>query len=237
MKKPLQNHGYAVSGGMALTFPSQTTFHPYGHLICTPISILAATSYLKIPDRAFECYPIRKKGNRASDFSQIQARFTQLHVRDMMLASHTLYEDFFSGKGKGQPLLMIQDIYPWIPADSYEILEAGGLILSAGADVPSAEDELIISPLSVLLRNAQSARSKASVIVTARNHTTCYMCGEGLFIFDPLPASLSEIPQDGLDEALMALYGAQDVEYSAIVMRLVEKAAGCGGACRKSGPP
>jgi hypothetical protein len=234
---------------MALAFPSQMTFQPYGHLICTPISILAASSYLKIPPDpdgeivSVECYPIRSNKKRKyqnNDFNQIQACFTPLHVQQMMLASHTLYRDFFSGKGQQ---LMIQDIYPWIPKDSYEIMEAGGLILSQhfAADVPaeSPEDEIIISPLSELLGSistlSQKSNRKASVVVTAKSHTTCYMCSESgqIFCFDPLPASLSVIPQNSVRETLMALYGiresvmtapkSQDVEYSAIVMRNVEK--------------
>jgi hypothetical protein len=234
---------------MELTFPSQMTFHPYGHLICTPTSILAASSYLKIPYDAddeivgVECYPIRSNKKRKYqniEFNQIQACFTPLHVQQMMLASHTLYRDFFSGKGQQ---LMIQDIYPWIPKDSYEIMEAGGLILSQHptTDVPieSPGDEIIISPLFELLGNISAvslkSNSKACIIVTAKSHTTCYMCSENgqLFYFDPLPASLSVIPQNRLRETLMALYGvresvmeapkSQQVEYSAIVMRNVEK--------------
>lgn len=210
----------------SLPFPSQTNHHPYGHLICTPVSLLAATSYLNI-----------LSSDEDDTEQQVRNCFTKNHVDQMMIASHKLYSDFFSKAGNQ---LMIQEIYPWIPQGAFDMIEAAGLIVSEHQEeqchhiiaTGGGSKDLLLMPLYSLL-NQFSSRSrqnncKMSIIVTTRGHSVCFMCSEygGLFMFDPLPAVLCFVPHFMLKEFLMQQIFSldtprsdfQDVEYSALVL-------------------
>jgi len=203
----------------SLRFPSQTTHQPYGHLICTPVSLLAATSYLNIPTF----------NNDMNTEQQVKQCFTSIHVNQMMFASHQLYGDFFS---KGGNQLMIQEIYPWIPRGAYDMVEAAGLIVSGQCNHITAdrhgERDLLLMPLySLIEKNCSLSKQnscKISMIVTTQGHSVCFMCGEcgGLFMFDPLPAILCFVPKLMIKDFLMQQIfntATKEIEYSALVMK------------------
>lgn len=170
---------------------------------------------------------------------EIQNLFTPLHVHKIMAASHALYQDYFSREGQQ---LMIQDLYPWIPPKAFSMLEAGGLIISqedssnnddflksANKYIVShkkntlEKDDVLILPLISLLHGfstfSKTNQDKTSIVVTAKGHTTCYMCSEkgNIFYFDPLPAILTLIPLDQIRDTIMDHFGV-NVEYSAIIV-------------------
>ena len=209
--------------GWSVVFSSQLSFQPYGHLICTPISLLAGTSYLKMCNDAV----IGRSDQKC--FDMIQRLFTPQYVYQMMQASHALYKDYFSQKGQQ---LMIQDLYQWIPSDAFSILEAGGLIKPEGEEEDTTttllmkkkfeKDDILILPLISLLHRfldfSIKNQDKTSIVVTTEGHTTCYLCNErgDLFIFDPLPAVLTMIP---CGQAIMLGQNTKNAEYSAIVLQ------------------
>lgn len=208
----------------SVLFSSQMSFQPYGHLICTPISLLAGTSYLK------KCNDAIVGKSDQNSFDIIQQLFTPQYVHQMMLASHSLYKDHFSQSGQQ---LMIQDLYQWIPSDAFSILEAGGLILAEGKEEDTTtshikkkfeKDDILIMPLFSLLHRfldfSIKNQDKTSIVVTTEGHTTCFMCNErgDLFIFDSLPAVLTMIPRDRMEEAMLGPL-TKNSEYSAIVLR------------------
>ncbi len=216
------NNSTEMKGFWSLSFPSQTTHHPFGHLICTPVSLLAATSYLNIQPSSH---------NDTDAEQQVRNRFSQMYVNQMMIASHKLYNDFFS---TGRNQLMIQEIYPWIPQGAYDMIEAAGLIVSGHCNhivaERNGEKDLLLMPLNSLLENLCSLSNqngcKISIIVTTKGHTVCFMCSEcgALFMFDPLPAMLCFVPSFMIKDFLMqrvfdtAQTLFQDIEYSALIM-------------------
>jgi hypothetical protein len=164
---------------------------------------------------------------------QLQASFTKQYVEKIMFASHKLYSEVFSKEGHQ---LMIQDLYPWIPQNAYDKLEAGGLILTEhenetsdqkSSNTAEADDIILMSLNNLLEQNSLLSKSnhcKISTIVTAEGHTICFMCCEngGLFLFDSLPAVLCYIPKYLLKEKLISVFNLRknDVEYSALVLTL-----------------
>jgi hypothetical protein len=206
----------------SIYFPSQTTLHPYGHLICTPISCLAATSFL---------------GSSAQNHNEIQSLFNIEFVNKMMIASHELYREVFSPKGMQ---LMIEDIYPWLSKDLFTILEASGLVVKecflSSSHVIDINDGLLLIPLLTLvkkyIKKSRSETRKTSIIVTTKGHTICYMCSENgdLYIFDALPASLTFVPTKMLTKYILEQYNLKqcdflddddDIQYSAVVLQNV----------------
>ena len=218
-------HNSSNLASWSIQFPSQTNYHPYGYLICTPVSMLAATTFIKLPSQGVD-------DSIQIIMDQLKATFTAQYVEKIMFASHKLYSEVFSKEGHQ---LMIQELYPWIPPNAYDKLEAGGLILTEHenetieqkSSSTEAEDILLMSLNTLLQQNSlisQKNHCKNSVVVTAKGHTICFMCCEsgGLFMFDSLPAVLCYIPKYLLKEQLTSIFNLRnnDVEYSALVLRL-----------------
>jgi hypothetical protein len=181
------------------TFVSQLEWRPYGHLICTPVCLLAGAAFLN-------GLPL------SEDF-----------VRQIMSRSHNLFTECFASQN--QPL-KIQELYELIPAGQYKLQEAAGMLLTKEAP-GSGADDLLVMPLAELLLTAMarggeggqcSAASCCCVIVTTMDHTICYLgdrVAQRLEVFDPLPASLSLLmpphsDKAALETALMQRYGAQN---------------------------
>lgn len=168
--------------------------------------------------------------------------FTQHNVHQMMVASQKLYADHFAGKCLP---LMIQELYPWLPPGKFSTWEAAGLVFGHAAinpmdqsandqQMPKTDSNLIIMPLVSLVEHYLLAKldeperkpTKTSIIVTAQGHTVCYMCSENgqLFVFDPLPASLTSIPMSRIHEDIFLQFRATSnmpaIEYSALIMKL-----------------
>jgi hypothetical protein len=202
----------------SLSFPSQINFHPHGHLICTPVSLLAGTAYLN--------------SNHSDASACLQKLFTPRYVREIMEVSHKFYSEVFSKRGLP---LMIQEMYPWIPPTIFSMKEAAGLIFldSYPPNVPhdtKDEKEILVlkSLLSLIkdtLEECRQVGQKAVIIVTAKGHTICFMCsnsGEELFLFDSLPATLLSLPFGMIQQHLMQQFGvttSHDTEYSALILR------------------
>lgn len=183
---------------------SQLQWRPYGHLICTPVCLLAGSAFL----------------NGLGALSNAT-------VREMMQAAHNLYVERFAIQK--QPLT-IQELYELIPHDQFELTEAAGMLLTKEAPGSQAED-LLVMPLAELLRfiimNA-SRKTPACLIVTTMNHTTCFLADRlrgRLELFDPLPASVSTLPdcedKRALEEALALHYGQQNASapFSAVLLQ------------------
>ena len=208
----------------SLSFPSQINFQPHGHLICTPVSLLAGTAYLN--------------SKHSESSACLQNIFTPRYVREIMEVSHQFYSEVFSKRGLP---LMIQEMYPWIPPTVFSMKEAAGLIFldSYPPNVPhddtvphDTKDEkeiLVLKSLFSLIKDTleecRQASQKAVIIVTAKGHTICFMCsdsGEELFLFDSLPATLLSLPFGMIQQHLMQQFGvttSHDAEYSALILR------------------
>lgn len=206
-----------------LSFCSQMALQPYGHLICTPISLLASTTYLN----AF--------------FQDLNAIFTHENVAQMMEASHHLYAEIFSKKLNGTPL-MIQELYAWIPKADFAMTEAAGLILPAAHEKDSEsrriagkhddegpEIDLEIISLVQLIENtlimARNKRKRFCIIVTAKGHTISYLCSERgeLLVFDSLPGILALIHLACFKQHLLQQFGLvpspdSNAEFSALLL-------------------
>lgn len=206
-----------------LSFCSQTALQPYGHLICTPISLLASTTYLN------------------AYFQDMDAIFSHQNIAQMMEASHHLYAEIFSHKLNGIPL-MIQELYAWIPKSEFEMSEAAGLILPAtNDDSPEsrqiagkhddegAEIDLEIISLVQLIENtlnmARYKRKRFCIIVTAKGHTISYLCSERgeLFVFDSLPGILALIHLECFKQHLLQQFNLfpstdSNAEFSALLL-------------------
>jgi hypothetical protein len=210
----------------SLSFPSQINFHPHGHLICTPISLLAGTAYLNLNHSD-------ASAGMQNKTSCIQNIFTPRYVQEIMEVSHQFYSEVFSKKGLP---LMIQEMYPWIPPTVFSMKEAAGLIFldsfspSIHRDANNDETEsLVLKSLFALIKDTleecRHVNQKAVIIVTAKGHTICFMCsdsGEELFLFDSLPATLLSLPFGMIQQHLMQQFGVtgtHDTEYSALILR------------------
>lgn len=205
-----------------LSFSSQTVLQPYGHLICTPISLLASTTYLN-----------------AHRIHSMGGIFTHQNIIQMMEASHRLYAELFSQHLKGQPL-MIQELYAWIPKEEFAMKEAAGLILPASDNpvdkpllkIKKEEEalELEIIPLILLIQKtllrAREEGKRWTVIVTAKGHTISYLCSEmgELFVFDSLPGILALIPLAFCYQQIFQQFGVTphsengNAEFSALIL-------------------
>ncbi len=178
-------------------FPSQLQWKPYGHLICTPASLLMGGMLL-------------------------QGREAPGWVRDVMQLSHNLYSDRFAASGLP---LKIQELFPYIPRSLFRCTEVAGTVLGRSHQLKA--EGLEIKPLLEVLRgmNAEALASgqRVCLVATARNHTTCFCADEGgrVYLFDPLPASLRALPLARLDEWLRQKYAADDdTQYSGLLLRL-----------------
>ncbi len=207
----------------SLSFPSQINFHPHGHLICTPISLLAGTAYLNLNHSG---------ASACLQKSSIQNIFTPRYVQEIMEVSHQFYSEVFSKKGLP---LMIQEMYPWIPSTIFSMKEAAGLIFldsyppNIHHDAKDEKETLVLKSLFSLIKDTleecREVNQKAVIIVTAKGHTICFMCsnsGEELFLFDSLPATLLSLPFGMIQQHLMQQFGvtgAHDTEYSALILR------------------
>jgi hypothetical protein len=209
----------------SLSFPSQIKFHPHGHLICTPISLLAGTAYLNL-NRIDESAGVQNKTRN------IQNIFTPRYVKEIMEVSHQFYSDVFSKQGLP---LMIQEMYPWIPTTIFSMKEAAGLIFldsnspNIHRDAKDETESLVLKSLFTLIKDTleecRRVNQKAVIIVTAKGHTICFMCsdsGEELFLFDSLPATLLFLPFGMIQQHLMQQFrvtDSHDTEYSALILR------------------
>ena len=197
----------------SIKLPSQNTLQPYGHLICTPVSCLVATTYIK---------------SDAKSHAEIKSLFNKKYVQDMMKVSHDLYRESFSQRGIE---LMVQDIYPWLTNPIFTLIEAAGLIKNEHSKT-EIEDLLLMPFISLVNKYIDFSREngrKTSIIVTAKGHTICFMCSENgeLFVFDTLPASLSFIPSSSMEKNITEQFGLShmpgienDIQYSAVVLYL-----------------
>jgi hypothetical protein len=202
----------------SLSFPSQINFHPHGHLICTPVSLLAGTAYLN--------------PNHSDASACLQTIFTPRYVQEIMEVSHQFYSEVFSKRGLP---LMIQEMYPWIPPTIFSMKEAAGLIFfdnyppNVPHDTKDEKEILVLKSLFSLIKDTleecRQVSQKAVIIVTAKGHTICFMCsdsGEELFLFDSLPATLFSLPFGMIQQHLMQQFGvttSHDAEYSALILR------------------
>ena len=174
----------AVAMQQAEHFVSQTEWKPYGHLICTPVCLLAGTAFLN------------------------GLKLSPPDVRQMMCMSHNLYKERFAAR---RLPLKIQELYGLIPPHTFEIQEAAGMLLTKAA--PGCEaDDLLVMPLIELLWDMMGRDEDTCAIVTTMDHTTCYLAKQPgqLQVFDPLPASLQVLPhmdRAALEQALRVQYG------------------------------
>jgi hypothetical protein len=195
--------------------PSQIELQPYGHLICTPISCLVATTYIK---------------SDARTHNDVKALFSAEYVKDIMKVSHELYSETFSQRGIE---LMVQDIYPWLTNKIFTLVEAAGLVKHEPSN--TEVDDLVLTSLISLVNKyvdfSLENGCKSSIIVTAKGHTICYMCSENgeLYVFDALPASLNFIPSFSIEKNITEHFGLressdieEDVQYSAVVLYLTQ---------------
>ena len=181
----------------SISYPSQRCFGPYGHLICTPISCLAATTFLRTPKE-----------------DEIKSVFSIKYVGEMMEASHGLYTNYFSQRGVQ---LMIEDIYPWLSKDLFTIHETAGLIKTPYSITD--DNSVVLFPLISLIQKYTKEAIKTSIVVTAQGHTICFMISEKgeVFLFDPLPASLMFIPPQFIESIILKHFGV-DLQFSAIII-------------------
>lgn len=186
------------------SFVSQLEWRPYGHLICTPVCLLAGASFLK-------------------GFS-----LSNEYVKQIMNRSHALYLECFASHN--QPL-KIQELYDLIPSGQFEFKEAAGMLLTKVESSEINAEDLIVMSLSELLRYAMEKKRRNNekdtccVIVTTMDHTTCFLVDrytQKLQVFDPLPASLKQISLYTLEKSLAEQYGAQNASalFSAILLEL-----------------
>ena len=186
---------------MQVAFPSQLEWKPYGHLICTPVSLLVATTCLHSNDK--------------------ERALTAECVSQIMEMSHRLYQEIFSQTGQS---LRIQDLFPYIPSQQFECTETAGTILpikrKQDDGVLTHAEGMIIECLHHLLRGlVEEGTTPSCLIATANEHTVCFFadeCGE-LFLFDPLPASLCKM-QNTIAE-LKRQFSSGDTIYSGLLLR------------------
>jgi hypothetical protein len=182
-------------------FASQLEWRPYGHLICTPVCLLVGTSFVN------------------------GVELSEEYVRRSMNQSHALYAECFAAQK--QPL-KLQELYELLPRGQFEVHEAAGMLVTPAVPGSEAED-LLVLPLAGLLQRALAEPRRACVIVTALDHTTCFLAeGAGggekgrLEVFDPLPSSLIALPTAPaqLEEALLQRYGQHNASalFSAALM-------------------
>ena len=189
-------------------YASQLTYGQCGHLICTPVSCALAVAWL----------------------SEGLGTFTAQRVSEVMTAGHKLVMS-----ENRTMMMMLSDLYDRIPTTTTAFEEIAGPVCSpprcgpttrnscgGGSPLPQA-DNIIIQPLTVLLRHCAkpTAAGPCALVVTAREHTTCYlMDGTGTMLrFDPLPASLEDVTHTWRHEdRLMATARATPTEYSGILL-------------------
>ena len=174
----------------ATEFRSQLEWKPYGHLICTPVSLLVATTFLHNKSLTAEC------------------------VSDIMDMSHQLYQEIFSKTGES---LKIQDLFPYIPPHQFDYTETAGTILKKDSSIQA--EGMIIQPLIHLLQALIDDATPACLITTANEHTVCYFVDEygALFIFDPLPARLCKTQNTSAE--LQRQFSSGDTIYSGLLLR------------------
>ena len=219
-------------GSRVRMYPSQLDTGRYGHLICTPSSLLVTS--------AFIC-------NEGWDPFQT---LTNEFVSNALRASHALYSAEFAphndhwrvGSGR-EELVMIPELLRFIPQDKFLMLEVAGVLLPAPATgrfstTTSSHDggeeqrllpppqrgdgeeslgeeerlkceDLHIAPLSTVVRDAFHAackvRDKGGLVVTTGAHTVCFLFdgrGQRLSLFDPLKASLTETDVHDLESVI-----------------------------------
>ena len=107
-------------------FPSQTEWQPYGHLICTPVSLLIGTTCL-----------------HARGELSVQC------VKEIMQLSHALYADHFAERGLP---LKIQELLPYIPQHLFQYVETAGTIVRGREEEPLAVEGMIIKVLDEQLQ-------------------------------------------------------------------------------------
>jgi len=185
-------------------YPSQTEWHPYGHLICTPVSLLVGATFLQT------------QRQNLKDVLSVPC------VRNIMHLSHNLYRDHFAASGLP---LKIQELFPYISLKIFKYTEVAGMAWSHQG-LQEAEG-MIIKPLLEMLENIVSEScakgERVCLITTAEEHTVCYCVDEEgcLFVFDPLPASMQSIQVDKLKAWLRKQYHSADTVYSALLLSLI----------------
>ena len=154
-------------------YPSQLSYGPYGHLICTPASCAVAVSFLV--DGLADALSVSR-------------------VQDIMEGSHRLVA--------AQPvrrMMMLSELQERIPDSVVAFIEIAGLTSAPKAEAEVEVDNLVLQPLSTLLQychrtNSRRGAGPCALVVTLREHTTCYLLEGGrVFLFDPLPASLTDV--------------------------------------------
>ena len=189
---------------MMTKLPSQMEWKPYGHLICTPVALLAGTALLHTQE------------------------LSAGYVREIMQLSHNLYSEYFAGSGLP---LKIQDLFPYIPSKLFKYTEVAGTITHADSLTSVEAEGMMILPLTQMLEKlveeAQALEQKLCLIVTAHGHTMCYCAYEEgkLLVFDPLPASLCVVPLQRLASWLIEIYSSKASEepvlYSALILECI----------------
>jgi len=105
-----------VTSVQCITYPSQLEYGKYGARICTPVASVVASRFL-----------IVKTNSAQSDvlaFPSVEKLFSEQRVRDIMIASHRLYEERFSFMNSN---LMLLDIQQFFPSCIYTVEVAGTL--------------------------------------------------------------------------------------------------------------
>jgi hypothetical protein len=89
-------------------------------------------------------------------------------------------------------MLMLSEIQDLIPVPFEEV---AGLTTSMPHSVPLTEKGLVLCSLTALLLYCQGTQRRCAVVVTLREHTTCYLVeSDGrMYHFDPLPATLRQV--------------------------------------------
>ena len=192
------------------TYQSQSNWVPYGHLICTPVSLLIGTTYL---------HGLNIDG------------FSEECVREIMSISHALYKEQFAQNG--QPL-SVHELFQFINKESFDFMEAAGTVLSSnGEEVMRgmAAENLVVMSLHelilTLLKSCREMGQRMSLIATANEHTVCYLieANSTLFVFDPLPASMRSLhdilaSDSELTTWLEQKYGSSTENlYSALILK------------------
>jgi hypothetical protein len=174
----------------ACVFRSQLEYGSYGHLLCTPVSCALGVAFL-VAD-----------GRDAS--SSLRRVFCPSFVDSVMKASHALFSPSFC------VALMLSEIQDRIPTESVRFCEIAGMTTcgSPGTFQECCTDDFTVCSLSDMLTSLQRSREACAVVVTTREHTTCWVVhARQLYHFDPLPASwrLASVAQLPLSQCYSGL--------------------------------
>ena len=179
-----------------MAYRSQTEYGPYGLRICTPVSLLVCSHFVRRKPQAV---------------TTVRALFPPERIDDYMCAAHKLYERRFASLGHPAPLAALLGANRTVPNSE----EWAGTV-AEGCETVRADD-LSIASLPDLLHHCKSADGDRALLVTVGGHSTAYLfesATQRVHRFDPLPASLVDVTAH-LAAGLSAPAGA---EYNALLL-------------------